>query len=410
VRWELDECGVPADRERTGRDVRKEQATRARQNGEGHKDADRVRPADEAPPLEEQLPLLGVARPPVPAVPAPPAAPAGEPLWPPAQDGTLPAGAPERLPAPPLKPSGPPPMPPASRSGLPGPPPMTPWGWAFALGGLAVAFGPEVLLYLAALSMNVSTSTATRVSVGSAAALAVGSLIMYGWQTFAAWLFSLRLRGNTLAAWGFRRPTSAFFWTIPLALVAVYAVSTVHDAIIHPKQQQIIGEFPHNAAGIALFVLVAVVMAPLFEEIFFRGFLFQGLAQSFGWVWGATGSAAVFAAAHLQLSVFVPLFALGFGLAWVFKRTGSLWANIALHSLFNAISVVAWALLTKLSRAACRRTQPRSVGLRSSRQWQSSSAGRPARAARRMRPMSPASSRKICASTSCCHSCTTPSP
>jgi membrane protease YdiL (CAAX protease family) len=52
----------------------------------------------------------------------------------------------------------------------------------------------------------------------------------------------------------------------------------------------------------------------------------------------------VFGLAHLQLSVFVPLFALGFALAWVYKRTGSLWTSITLHALFNAISVLAWAL------------------------------------------------------------------
>jgi membrane protease YdiL (CAAX protease family) len=95
---------------------------------------------------------------------------------------------------------------------------------------------------------------------------------------------------------------------------------------------------------VALFVLVAVIMAPFFEEMFFRGFIFGGLSQSFGWAWGAAGSAAIFGLAHLQLTVFVPLFSLGFGLAWVYKRTGSLWTCIALHALFNAISVLVWAL------------------------------------------------------------------
>ena len=86
-------------------------------------------------------------------------------------------------------------------------------------------------------------------------------------------------------------------------------------------------------------------MAPLFEEIFFRGFLFRGFANSWGWGWGAAASAAVFGIAHLQLDVFVPLFALGLGLAWVYHRTGSLWTSISLHALFNGISVLAWYFL-----------------------------------------------------------------
>ena len=40
----------------------------------------------------------------------------------------------------------------------------------------------------------------------------------------------------------------------------------------------------------------------------------------------------------------MPLFALGLALAWVYKRTGSLWTSIAMHGLFNLIAVAAWAL------------------------------------------------------------------
>ena len=220
----------------------------------------------------------------------------------------------------------------------------TPWGWGACLAGLAVAFGPELLLYAAARGANVPTGTAARVTVASAVLLAVSSLVVYGWQTFAAWLFSLRLPGNRWSAWGFRRPAVAFFWTIPAALAGVYLMTLLYGLVVRSKQQEIIGEFPRSAAGIALFVLVAVVMAPLFEELFFRGFLFGGLTNSLGWVWGAVVSAAVFGLAHLQLDVFVPLFVLGLALAWVYRRTGSLWSSIALHALFNAISVLAWVL------------------------------------------------------------------
>jgi membrane protease YdiL (CAAX protease family) len=271
------------------------------------------------------------------------------PVPPPAVPGTTPP----RPPAPPLAPPGAPAAAPLIASGAPGTgrrslPPVIgaprEWGWGPSVAGLAMAFAPELLLYAAALGMGVSSDTSSRVTAGTALALAVSSLVLYVWQTAAAWTFSLRTAGNRLSLWGFRRPTKAFFWTIPLALAAVYVVSTVHDALVRPRQQDIIGQFPHSFAGIALFVLVAVIMAPLFEETFFRGFLFRGFATSWGWVWGAVASATVFGLAHLQLSVFLPLFALGFALAWVYKRTGSLWTSIALHSLFNAVSVFLWAL------------------------------------------------------------------
>ncbi len=218
------------------------------------------------------------------------------------------------------------------------------WRWPQALAGLALGAAPEALLYLAAVLAGTPSGASSKVTAGSAAALAVGSLVLYGWQTAAAWLFSLRTAGRRLRLWGFRAPTKAIFWTVPLGLVAVYVISIAHDLVVRPEQQQILSEFPRSQMGIALFVLVAVIMAPLFEEIVFRGFLFRGLANSWGWVWGALVSSSVFGLAHLQLDVFVPLTALGLALAWVYRRTGSLWTCIVMHAIFNLIAVVAWAL------------------------------------------------------------------
>ena len=270
---------------------------------------------------------------------APPAAPevAARPRC--ARPATPGAATPGAAPSP----GGGPPL----RAAAPGQPlylPQASWRWPQALAGLAVGAAPEALLSLAALLGDAGSSSRGAVSAGSAALLAVSALVLYGWQGLAAWLFSLRTAGRTLALWGFRRPNRAILWTVPVGLVAVYAVSLAHDLVVHPEQQPIVNEFPRSGVGAALFVLVAVVMAPLFEEIVFRGFLFRGFANSWGWVWGALASAAVFGLAHLQLDVFVPLAALGFVLAWAYKRTGSLWSCIAMHGIFNAIAVLAWAL------------------------------------------------------------------
>ncbi len=217
------------------------------------------------------------------------------------------------------------------------------WDWRHATAGAIVAFAPTFVLYLLAMRSGNGASV-DEVSVVSAIAIALGSLVTYGWQIAVAWGFSLRLSGNHLADWGFRRAPLAALWMVPLSLACVYAVAVVHDLLVHPPPQDILGEFPHSTVGIALFVLVAVVMAPLFEEIFFRGFLYRGFTTSWGWRWGAVASSTVFALAHAQLSVFVPIFGLGFALAWLYQRTSSLWPCIALHMVFNAISVTAWAL------------------------------------------------------------------
>ena len=189
-----------------------------------------------------------------------------------------------------------------------------------------------------------AASPTTTVTIASAASLLVTSAITYSWQTGAAWFFSLRNhdKDESLSTWGFRRPNAAYFWTLPLALVVVYVVAYLHDLIVNPEQQQILTYFPHSSGGAALLAVLAVVMAPFFEELFFRGFLFRGLARSWGWPLGALVSGAIFGAIHLQLTVFFPLFVLGVVLAWVYQRTGSLWTSITLHAVFNGISVIAW--------------------------------------------------------------------
>jgi membrane protease YdiL (CAAX protease family) len=207
-----------------------------------------------------------------------------------------------------------------------------------------VGFGPALVLSLLASGSGSTSNTVTKVTTLSLIALLADSLIMYGWQAAAAWFFSLRIHGEKLSAWGFRRPTKAFFWTIPLAYIAVYAIMFFHDLLVHPERQAILTRFPRTLPGVTMLVLIAVVAAPLFEELFFRGFLFRGLTRSWGWVLGAVISSAAFGAAHAQFTIFLPLFALGFALAWVYKRTGSLWTCIAFHALFNAHAVVIWAL------------------------------------------------------------------
>jgi uncharacterized protein len=209
--------------------------------------------------------------------------------------------------------------------------------------GLALAFVPQLLLALPTLITG-ADRTPIEVTAATAAILVVSTLVLYGWQAIAAWLFSLRISRRGVADWGFVAPNSAFFWTIPVALVASYIVVAVHGVLLDPPPQDIVEQFPRTPGGVVLFFVLAVVFAPFFEELFFRGFLYTGFRASWGWWPAALASAAVFSLAHLQLTLFIPLFALGVALAWVYERTGSVWTAVALHAVFNGLSVLFWAL------------------------------------------------------------------
>ncbi len=88
-------------------------------------------------------------------------------------------------------------------------------------------------------------------------------------------------------------------------------------------------------AGVA-----TVLVAPLAEETFFRGFVFAGLRR-FGFFWAALASGLLFSAAHVSLGGLIPLALVGMLFAWSYHRTGSLWTTIYAHFFFNLVSFVA---------------------------------------------------------------------
>jgi membrane protease YdiL (CAAX protease family) len=99
--------------------------------------------------------------------------------------------------------------------------------------------------------------------------------------------------------------------------------------------------------GLDFWLLVAnvVILAPLFEEFFFRGFLFQQFRRFYSLPNAVLLSAAVFAAVHLSIESFLPLFGLGVLLAGVYHTTRSLWAAMITHALWNLGTVMAVTVL-----------------------------------------------------------------
>lgn len=94
-----------------------------------------------------------------------------------------------------------------------------------------------------------------------------------------------------------------------------------------------------------LYLLVfAVVVAPINEEVLFRGFLVNRL--------GIVGSAIFFGLIHYvsyaSISEFIAALAFGLLAGYVFKRTGSIYASIGAHVLVNALAVSSVLMLVAL--------------------------------------------------------------
>jgi membrane protease YdiL (CAAX protease family) len=84
----------------------------------------------------------------------------------------------------------------------------------------------------------------------------------------------------------------------------------------------------------------AIAVAPIAEELFFRGIIYPMLKQTGFPRLALWATALLFAVIHCNLTVFVPLTVLAIMLALLYEWTDNLLACIVVHSLFNAANFV----------------------------------------------------------------------
>ncbi|SMB99268.1 hypothetical protein SAMN00808754_2823 [Thermanaeromonas toyohensis ToBE] len=81
-------------------------------------------------------------------------------------------------------------------------------------------------------------------------------------------------------------------------------------------------------------------LAPITEEVYFRGFFYPVLKARYGTLVGQVASSLLFAVLHFDLFRFLPLAVGGWGLAYLYERSGSLIAPVVAHSTWNAIMIL----------------------------------------------------------------------
>jgi len=167
-------------------------------------------------------------------------------------------------------------------------------------------------------------------------------------------LFLAHRRGISISALGFRRPDR--WGPLGIAVVGAYATLIAWGALVTALQEAGVdtswieggNEIPVDegedtvplVALLALFAVAVMVVAPLAEEVFFRGLLFKALDGV--WVgWAAiVVSGLAFGAFHVNLSVLVPFSVIGMLFAWAFKASGSLWVTVVAHFIVNTVSFI----------------------------------------------------------------------
>jgi membrane protease YdiL (CAAX protease family) len=164
------------------------------------------------------------------------------------------------------------------------------------------------------------------------------------WAIFAG--FVVLIGYGAWSLYAVRRPARGGRTTLVAiaSIVAVIASGFVLRAIgANPTEEQgLIPETwpPPSAWVLAGNVVIVAVIAPVIEELTFRGLGF-GLFERFGTPIAVLVSAVAFAAAHALLEGFLPILLLGLGLGVMRALSGSVLPSIVLHASFNGLQLAA---------------------------------------------------------------------
>ena len=172
----------------------------------------------------------------------------------------------------------------------------------------------------------------------------VGSVVQYGVMLAILLWIGKGLPKRELFA--LRRPVTGLWATIGftfLTLVAILVLSAALDPFLDAGEEQGLTPErwdPDRAAQYAASFVAVAVIAPVVEELTFRGEGFS-LLERYGRGVAIVGTALAFGLGHGLLIGLPILVVFGLGLAWLRDRTGSVYPGIALHAVFNAIALIA---------------------------------------------------------------------
>jgi membrane protease YdiL (CAAX protease family) len=131
-------------------------------------------------------------------------------------------------------------------------------------------------------------------------------------------------------------------WITSIIWANVLSVFQAAGWVEEIEQQELVSLLQAGGHPVTMLLLVAlaVVMAPIVEEIIFRGCIYRFLKSQTSLMTAQIISGCVFSIMHANLLSFVPLILVGILLARIYEKTGNLRVSIWFHALFNAFSLL----------------------------------------------------------------------
>jgi len=237
---------------------------------------------------------------------------------------------------------------------IPNPPPLPSWGkvptwWCHVVDILGLLLISGIFVSFGMAAVSAAGQEAEKVLSPSAL---WGNILTFA--VLVAAVFFIVHRRVSPGTWlGLRwREWPHFFWIGPAVVILMWGVMgalsvsgyiawlekvvgsrSTQDAVALLRESK-------DSMSVALMAFSAVIVAPLAEEVIFRGYLYPVAKSLAGPRAAIFFSALLFAACHGNIPLMLPLFLLGILLALAYEWTGSLWAAISIHFFFNGATVM----------------------------------------------------------------------
>ena len=174
-------------------------------------------------------------------------------------------------------------------------------------------------------------------------------IAVYGALYLSFWMVLKQRYGKPVfASLGWRRSRLNLVFVAVGGIVMAFAVSALGVLFRTPKIASPFDKLMSTKLSLAAFAVVAVVLAPLFEELLFRGFIQPLFSRTFGTIAGIVLTAALFGALHgfeyswvWQYALLISL--VGVVLGILRTKTNSIIPSTVMHGFFNAVSMAALA-------------------------------------------------------------------
>jgi len=216
-------------------------------------------------------------------------------------------------------------------------------GWVAFLGAILIFLIPQIVVagifaatgYIDFENIDSLTSRQTFILYGATELLVLFFLLVFLKLTNKGIKYLGVTKKNLNKIW-YAFPAYGVYFV--LSAIGVITLSKLVSEDVLDKAQDIGFETSGNINDTILAFVALVIIAPIAEELLFRGFLFKGLKKAMDYRIAVFISALMFGVAHGQLNVGVDTFALGIVLAWLMHETDNIAVPIVLHMGKNLLA------------------------------------------------------------------------